>query len=908
MANINGAKKISENADHSSLSEDMTFTSVVKNFKSEELQENSNIIKLNRNLKLVIVIKNNKGEESAFELTSKMFIGSDKNKCHVLIEDKDVPELMLVVGLRAGKILVKHPGPHIVTFKDYNLIPHKTYDVPYDAKFLCGHFELEIMTNAPPGFAWAIEKEKSKTNLLLSQNETKGDGGNLSYLFSKLVSIFKKKEKLKKKLQKNKVKEVKFTEDEIEIQNNEEVYGTDLRALVQKFRFQRVDFIENLPPLIRPLAKVFFNILNDLSFFERNTLENLKKKTKKLESEIFKLRINNLKIISGIDKTMAGDLINRGVKDIGDLENRGVYDLSRLLKCPVEQATEIKDDLNEKIKNGDYPRVNPEIEELTKKLEREKELQSKFTFEEYEKSFEQVVSPGLFKYLLAFLTRFAILFKIGPYYGQIAKENEYLSRISFIIFHHVESFIYSQISFFNFFINDGEKVKAVISQYTSPFLGVIFFDLLCHMLLGVSLGEYLLGIDQKGNHLKKRLRGVCRCLLSYILFPVIILSATGRGIAEKICKFEGHRTYRALAVECVTLLASLSICISLILNLDGATTLELSEVSVKKLESNEQNEQRIKIITPPAEIGTVEQVEKNSQVLHTSLPVKKIPFFKDLELGKIIEFKGPITRKILTAENSDLRQELELQQEGAIYHNDLLSVGDGAFIKIKLHNGKLVELKQKTDGTIYSYSKDTKKTIGITLDFGKIFYQTDKELTDKILKENNYQPQLFLTSEGAAVNPQFSSGQFVYRKSLSLTTLAVFKGKASFYPIDLADRNSDITLERLENGVRLVKVFEQQFSVLYNNAWKPSLPVSLLGHETKVIGPGLYDGYHHFLAGGEYNPITGLYFDSKKDYFDTLLKMRTEKNMKLKFILENAEKSIFRNIDVIGRLEDRKNL
>lgn len=646
---------------------DLTFTKISGHLNQD--QENSNIINLNNNMQTYMLITDRDGGEYLFEIGEKLFVGSLGPKCHILI--KDLPEIFFAIGFRKGQVLFKHFGADHFLYKDYDLIPAKTYHLPINAELSCPFFKVTILNYKP--FSMALIPLLDPSLFVLLQSKTE----------------------------------------------NEEI----------------------------------------------------------------------------VQKVSKEDLV--------------------LLKWP--------------------------------------------------------------KALFAFFLRFAIIYKSGPYFGTIGENYPLFSNIYLKVHLWFENLIINHNDLFLFFLDNPQDIKASSFKLASLFSGAILFDLCCHLSLGVSLGEAFLGIDQKEGHLNKRLKGVGRCLLSYLFFPFIILSITGKGLAEKICKFNPVPTLRPLPVELVTGLLGLVICFYSFIPQNAKIVKEVVTVPTP-------------VVAPPL---VLKKVKEKKQAF--------LGLIKDIEIGHIVETKGPIIRKSLVINDKNEKIESKIQANSKVFHHDFLSLGNGAFLKIQLNNGKILEVMQKTDATLYSFYHDVEKDLEIVLDFGKVVYDTNQDIHNKVIQKNKYTPSLLLRSEDSAASPITGRGQFSYRKSLLLTTLFTSEGQSLFFPFNNENERHNFLVERA------VKVGPEQFSVYYHHAWKASVPVSIKKQEVKKESD-LYNLFHQFSEGGEFNPISGLYFLKENNYFDILLKLRTEKGAPIKNILENGEKIIFERVDIIGRIETRKKL
>lgn len=84
-------------------------------------------------------------KEQRLDLSSKIKIGSDPSSCQVVLEGDEFPALCCIIGMREGKVLIKHSCSKDIHLKQGNVItPNKTYALEAGASFMLGTTLFEV--------------------------------------------------------------------------------------------------------------------------------------------------------------------------------------------------------------------------------------------------------------------------------------------------------------------------------------------------------------------------------------------------------------------------------------------------------------------------------------------------------------------------------------------------------------------------------------------------------------------------------------------------------------------------------------------------------------------------------------------------------------------------------------------
>ena len=176
-----------------------------------------------------------------------------------------------------------------------------------------------------------------------------------------------------------------------------------------------------------------------------------------------------------------------------------------------------------------------------------------------------------------------------------------------------------------------EAILPYLKKYLTSFehfnLLTIFasYELLIHFILGVGLGQFLVGLRAKGNFILLRLLSPIRLLLYILTFPLLIFDLpiilNKRSLKEvlTLCSIES-KSKKAVAFNSLVLLPVLILCfcnLELILNLvAGHPTVEKERVQVKKARpSDKGGEVLFKIQNPLFQLNTTGALYANEIII-----------------------------------------------------------------------------------------------------------------------------------------------------------------------------------------------------------------------------------------------------------------------------------------------------
>jgi len=213
-----------------------------------------------------------------------------------------------------------------------------------------------------------------------------------------------------------------------------------------------------------------------------------------------------------VDKEIASKLVENEVQSIPDLAKLTKADLKKLLKCDDELASQIIKTAENAAKDDNFQKSSPLADRLLKLATKDEHKIVTRRKNNY--------ASGPMKRIFAFIGNFTAIIISFIFLGELAEVKVLLSEVCDPLWKFIGPVLSAKLPFIGVYL---PQIIARDLERVLPFIVYLLAVQLCfHLLFGVSLGQFLMGLKQGRGFFVGRILAIFRWFFGYLFMPLII--------------------------------------------------------------------------------------------------------------------------------------------------------------------------------------------------------------------------------------------------------------------------------------------------------------------------------------------------------------------------------------------------